>query len=50
MEIINVPLRKLKITVLKKLNNEEICGRKLLNTLKYPRSLDDALTHYGCVC
>jgi hypothetical protein len=50
MEITNVPFRKLEITVLKKSNNEESCARKPLNTLKYPRSLDDALKHYGCVC
>jgi hypothetical protein len=50
MEIINLPFRKLEITVLKKLNNEESYGMKLLNTLKYPSSLDDAPKHYGSVC
>jgi hypothetical protein len=50
MEIVNVQFRKLKIPLLKKLNNEEIYGKKLLNKLKYPRSLDNALKNYGCVC
>ena len=50
MEIVNVQLGRLKITVLKKLNNEEIYGKRLLNTLKFPRSLDNALKHYGCFC
>jgi len=50
MEIVNVPFRQLKIPLLKKLNNEEIYGKRLLNTLKFPRSLDNALKHYGCFC
>jgi len=50
MEIVNVPFRKLKIPLLRKLYNEEIYGEKLLNTLEFPRSLDDAITHYGYVC
>jgi hypothetical protein len=45
-----VPFRKLKIPLLKKLNNEEIYGKKLLNKLEYSRSLDNALKHYSCLC
>jgi hypothetical protein len=50
MEIVNVPFRKLKIPLLKKLNNEKIYDKKLLKKLKYPRSLDNALKHHSCLC
>lgn len=50
MEITNVQLGRLKVPLLKGLKNEEIYGRKLLNTIEYPRLMDGALEHYSCVC